>query len=100
MEKEKISFAGNNSGLKKFLSTNKSARYEIIDAGGKVIMPGFVDSHTHFVFAGSRENEYEMRLAGKSYQDIAKAGGGILSTVKAVRDTPKEKSERDCRIRD
>jgi len=52
-------------------------------------MPGFIDSHTHFVFAGSRENEYEMRLAGKTYQEIAEAGGGILSTVAAVRKTPK-----------
>lgn len=94
IEKDKISFAGNNSGLKKFLATNKSARYEIIDASSKVIMPGFIDSHTHFVFAGSRENEYEMRLSGKSYEDIAKAGGGILSTVKAVRNTPKDKLKK------
>lgn len=91
IEKDKISFVGSSSELKKFLGTNSSTRYEIIDASGKVIMPGFVDSHTHFVFAGSRENEYEMRLAGKSYQDIAKAGGGIISTVNAVRNTSKEK---------
>jgi imidazolonepropionase len=89
IEKDKIAFAGNGSDLKKFLLTNKSTKYEIIDANNKVIMPGFIDSHTHFVFAGSRENEYEMRLAGKSYQDIAKSGGGILSTVKSVRETPK-----------
>lgn len=89
IENEKISFTGNNSELKKFLAISKSTKYEIIDGRNKVIMPGFIDSHTHFVFAGSRENEYEMRLAGKSYQDIAKAGGGILSTVQAVRKTPK-----------
>jgi imidazolonepropionase len=53
-------------------------------------MPGFVDSHTHFVFAGSRENEYEMRLAGKSYQEIAEAGGGIWSTVGKVRNANDE----------
>lgn len=91
IEKEKFSFVGNNSDLKKFLSTNKSTKYEIIDASNKIILPGFVDSHTHFVFSGSREHEYEMRLSGKTYQDIAKAGGGILSTVKAVRNTPKDK---------
>ncbi len=89
IEKGKITFVGNNSDLKKFLSTNKSSKYEIIDASKKVIMPGFIDSHTHFVFTGSREDEYEMRLAGKSYQDIAKKGGGIMSTVNAVRNTPK-----------
>lgn len=89
IEDDKISFAGSSSELKKFLAINRSEKYEIIDGRNKVIMPGFIDSHTHFVFAGSRENEYEMRLAGKSYQDIAKAGGGILSTVQAVRKTPK-----------
>ncbi|MBK8553349.1 MAG: imidazolonepropionase [Ignavibacteria bacterium] len=89
IENGNISFVGSNPELKKFLATNKSTKYEIVDASRKVIMPGFVDSHTHFVFAGSREDEYEMRLAGKSYQDIAKAGGGIISTVKAVRNTPK-----------
>ncbi|MCB0727614.1 MAG: imidazolonepropionase [Ignavibacteriae bacterium] len=90
IEKGKISFAGNISGLKKFLSSNTDTKYDILDASDKVIMPGFVDSHTHFVFAGSRENEYEMRLAGKSYEQIAKAGGGIISTVKALREIPKK----------
>ncbi len=89
IENEKISFAGSSSELKKFLSTNRSEKYEIIDGRNKVIMPGFIDSHTHFVFAGSRENEYEMRLSGKTYQEIAEAGGGIISTLNAVRKTPK-----------
>ncbi|MEO8665017.1 MAG: imidazolonepropionase [Ignavibacteria bacterium] len=91
IEKDKFSFIGNNSELKKFLSTNKSTKYEIIDARNKIILPGFIDSHTHFVFAGSRENEYEMRLAGKTYQEIAKNGGGIISTVNSVRETSKQK---------
>lgn len=56
-----------------------------IDAGGRVGLPGFVDSHTHLVFAGSREAEYALRARGASYQEIAAAGGGILSTVKATR---------------
>ena len=101
IEDDKISFAGNSSDLKRFLSVSRSEKYEIIDGRNKVITPGFIDSHTHFVFAGSRENEYEMRLAGSTYQDIAKAGGGILSTVKAVRKTPKSilKLEAEDRLK-
>jgi imidazolonepropionase len=56
-----------------------------IDAGGAVGLPGFVDSHTHLIFAGSREQEYALRARGASYQEIAAAGGGILSTVRATR---------------
>jgi imidazolonepropionase len=56
-----------------------------IDATGKVVMPGLVDSHTHLVFAGSRENEFEQRIQGLSYLEIAGRGGGILSTVEATR---------------
>ena len=52
-------------------------------------MPGFVDSHTHLVFAGEREKEYEMRIKGATYQQIAAKGGGILTTVKAVRRASK-----------
>jgi imidazolonepropionase len=56
-----------------------------IDARGKVVMPGLIDSHTHLVFGGSRENEFEMRSQGLSYLEIAGRGGGILSTVEATR---------------
>jgi imidazolonepropionase len=56
-----------------------------IDAQGKVVMPGLIDSHTHLVFAGSRENEFEQRIQGLSYLEIAERGGGILSTVEATR---------------
>jgi imidazolonepropionase len=54
-------------------------------------MPGFIDSHTHVVFAGDRANEYRMRLEGKTYEEIAQAGGGIVNTVSSVRKTPKAK---------
>lgn len=57
----------------------------IIDASHSVVMPGFVDPHTHPVFAGTRENEYEMRAAGMTYQEIAAGGGGIRSTVRRTR---------------
>jgi imidazolonepropionase len=55
------------------------------DAGGCVVMPGFVDPHTHIVWAGDRANEFELKMSGKSYLDILAEGGGILSTVKATR---------------
>jgi imidazolonepropionase len=58
---------------------------EIIDCDGRWITPGLVDCHTHLVFGGNRAREFELRLAGASYEEIARAGGGILSTVKATR---------------
>ncbi|HLH32016.1 MAG TPA: imidazolonepropionase [Terriglobia bacterium] len=57
------------------------------DATGKVILPGFVDSHTHAVFARSRADEFEWRIDGTPYMDILARGGGILSSVKSVRET-------------
>ncbi len=64
--------------------------YTIIDAKNKSILPGFVDSHTHFVFGGYRPDEFSWRLRGDSYMDIMNRGGGINSTVKATRETSKQ----------
>lgn len=64
-------------------------RPEIVDAGGSAVIPGFVDSHTHAIFAGSRIDEFEDKIRGLSYQEIAKRGGGILRTVQAVRAADK-----------
>jgi imidazolonepropionase len=63
----------------------RGAAREEHDAGGAWITPGLLDCHTHLVYAGSRANEFELRLKGTSYEEIARAGGGILSTVKATR---------------
>jgi imidazolonepropionase len=58
---------------------------QIVDAGGCAVLPGFVDSHTHFVFAGDRAEEFQLRHAGVSYEELARQGRGILSTVRATR---------------
>lgn len=67
------------------------AQTMIIDAENKVVCPGFVDSHTHAVFAGTREEEFLMRMQGKGYADIQAAGGGIVKTVRATRMASEEK---------
>ncbi|MCH7761456.1 imidazolonepropionase [candidate division TA06 bacterium] len=79
----KIVFVGKTQEL-------KMGGKEEINASGRVVLPGFIDSHTHLIFAGSREKEFERRLLGESYQEIAEGGGGILSTVKATRDASRE----------
>jgi imidazolonepropionase len=58
---------------------------EKLDVGGRVVLPGFVDSHTHLIHAASRAEEYELKIAGASYEEIARKGGGILNSVKKLR---------------
>lgn len=100
IEDDKISFAGNSSDLKRFLSVSRSEKYEIIDGRNKVITPGFIDSHTHFVFAGSRENEYEMRLAGKVIRILLKPGGKIIYSSGCKKNSKEYfKQEADDRLK-
>jgi len=63
---------------------------EVHDLAGAWVTPGLIDCHTHLVFAGTRANEYAERLRGRSYEEIARAGGGILATVRAVRAASEE----------
>jgi imidazolonepropionase len=65
-----------------------------LDVGGRVILPGFVDSHTHLIHAASRAEEYELKIAGASYEEIARKGGGILNSVKKLRAATSEALER------
>lgn len=74
-----ITFVGPMSDL----PSHKAAR--IIDCAGRLITPGLIDCHTHLVYGGDRAEEFEKRLAGVSYEDIARAGGGIVSSVRATR---------------
>ena len=64
--------------------------YKVLDARGLAMLPGFVDSHTHPVFAATRENEFEMRNSGKSYEEIAQSGGGIRNSVRKLRKLSEE----------
>ena len=72
-------------GTREEIERQIDGQTEVIDAGGRVALPGFVDAHTHLVFAGNRADEFELRCTGVTYQQIARQGGGILSTVRRTR---------------
>ena len=72
---------------------------ETFDASGRVVMPGFVDPHTHLIWAGDRAAEFDLRLQGKTYMEILEAGGGIISTVRATRQASLEQLESETRLR-
>jgi len=82
-----IKAVGNSSEL---LNGFDIQGFEVIDAAGKAVLPGFVDSHTHFVFGGYRPDEFAWRLRGDSYMDIMNRGGGIANSVNATRKASRE----------
>ena len=77
----RIAAAGSYRDLKERIPPGAA----VVDAGGRCVTPGFVDAHTHLVFAGNRAAEFEQRIGGATYQEIAAAGGGILRTVALTR---------------
>ena len=82
IENGRLTFVGEMSELP---NASESAECEIIDAKGKAVLPGFVDSHTHLIFGGFRPDEFSWRLKGDTYMSIMERGGGIQSTVNATR---------------
>lgn len=74
------------AGVEEELPRDLRDAVDVVDCGGRWITPGLIDCHTHLVWAGNRAHEFQLRLAGSSYEEIARAGGGIVSSVKAVRD--------------
>jgi len=80
MEGDRFAWAGRAAELPEL-----SVDFDVIDAGGRVAMPGLVECHTHLVFGGGRAEEFELRARGVGYEEIARRGGGILSTVEATR---------------
>jgi imidazolonepropionase len=64
---------------------DRAGAREVLDAGGRLLTPGLIDCHTHLVYAGDRAREFEQRLTGVTYEEIARSGGGIVSTVRATR---------------
>ncbi len=82
-----LRYAGPASALP---ASAQAGAIEVFDAGGDWVTPGLIDCHTHAVFAGDRAGEFEQRLQGASYEDIARQGGGIVSTVRATREASEE----------
>jgi len=87
---EKVIFVGTTAEANKYAQDNNIQITERQSGRGKTVLPGFVDSHTHIVFAGSRSDEFARRLRGVSYKQIAEEGGGILTTMNATRNASVE----------
>lgn len=95
-EAGRIVWAGAEARLPKSLDAGRASE---VDLGGRVVMPAFVECHTHLVFAGNRADEFEMRNRGGTYQEIAAKGGGILATVKPTRKASVDELARVAQTR-
>jgi imidazolonepropionase len=96
VEGESIAWVGPRANLPADLLARCTAQH---DAGGALITPGLIDCHTHLVYGGDRAHEFELRLNGASYEDIARAGGGIASTVQATRAASAQQLQAQSEIR-
>ena len=91
---DKIVAAGPRTQVEKLA---EAQRAEKLDVGGRVVLPGFVDSHTHLIHAATRAEEYELKIQGASYEEIARKGGGILNSAKKLRAATAEALKRRAR---
>lgn len=82
-----------------FMDTCPAERAQVIDASGKIVMPAFCDSHTHLVYAGSREQEFVDRIRGLSYEEIALRGGGIINSALKLRQTSEDELYQEALVR-
>nr|WP_255440127.1 imidazolonepropionase [Caenimonas sedimenti] len=96
VEDGRIAWLGPRAALPAEWDAQAQARH---DCGGALITPGLIDCHTHLVYGGDRAHEFELRLNGASYEDIARAGGGIASTVRATRAASEDELLEQSRVR-
>jgi imidazolonepropionase len=89
-----IAAVGPSSKIEKLTESKKA---EKVDVGGRVVLPGFVDAHTHLIHAASRAEEYELKIRGASYEEIARKGGGILNSVRKLRAATAEELKNRAR---
>jgi imidazolonepropionase len=85
VQDDRVQWVGSSDNVPREFGGKDTSRDKIFDCGGKLVTPGLVDCHTHLVYAGNRAREFEQRLQGVSYEEIARSGGGILSTVSHTR---------------
>lgn len=97
-EDGKIIAVGRDAELSKEYA-EKIAQAEVVDATGRIVTPGLVDPHTHVVYAGTRENEYAMRLQGQTYMEIMNAGGGIHATTRATQQATFDELYEQSKVR-
>lgn len=94
IENEKVMWCGSSKKI-----PHQYNAYSAVDLSGRLVTPGLIDCHTHIIFAGNRANEFEMRLAGASYEEIAIAGGGIAATIQATRSASDKELLQDALAR-